>query len=65
MKRRSYDYKIGEKILRKVFKPTKLGERTMGPYKIIQVHTNGNVTIELNEDWNKRINIRRITPFNI
>ena len=59
LKRRSYDYKVGNKILKKVFKPTRLGER------IIQVHTNSNVTVKLNEDWNKRLNIRRIIPFNI
>ena len=63
MKRRSYDYKVGDKVLKKVFKPTKLGKRTLGPYKIIQVHTNGNVTVELNEYWNERLNIRRIIPF--
>ena len=63
MKRRSYDYRVGDKILKKVFKPTKLGKRTLGPYKIIQVHTNGNVTVELNEYWNGRLNIQRIIPF--
>ena len=65
MKRRSYDYKIGDKILKKIFKPTKLGKRTIGPYKIILVHTNGKVTVKLNKYWNERLNIRRIIPFRI
>ena len=63
MKHRSYDYKVGDKILKKIFKPTKLGKRTIGPYKIIQVYTNGNVTVELNKYWYEQLNIRRIIPF--
>ena len=38
LKRRQYDYAAGQKILKKVNKPTKLGVRTTGPYTIECVH---------------------------
>ena len=62
-KRRSYDYQQGERVLRKIYKPTKLGERTSGPYQIKKVHCNGTVTLQMNDDVTERISIRRILPF--
>jgi hypothetical protein len=62
-RRRRFDYTPDQLILKKKWKPTKLGERTTGPYKIIQVHVNGTVTIELKEGITERINIRRIIPY--
>jgi hypothetical protein len=62
-KRRRYDYTVNQKILKKLHAPTKLGERTCGPFKITQVHTNGTVTIERRPYVTERINIRRIIPF--
>ena len=50
-------------MLKKVHDPTKLGIRTQGPYKIIQVHTNGTLTMELRPGITERINIRRVIPF--
>jgi len=46
-KRRSYDYAVGDRVLKKIWKPTKLGPRTEGPYTVTRVHTNGNVTLQL------------------
>ena len=57
LKRVSYDYKVGDEILKTI------GARTLGPYKIVQVHTNGNVTVELNAHLNEQLHIRNITPF--
>ena len=57
LKRVSYDYKVGDEILKTI------GARTLGPYKIVQVHTNGNVTVELNAHLNERLHIQNITPF--
>ena len=65
LKRRAYDYAVGDKVLKKVWKPTKLGERTSGPYTIKRVHINGNVTVELDEDVYERINVRRIIPYRV
>jgi hypothetical protein len=46
-----------------VHDPTKLGERTEGPYTINIVHVNGTVTIELSPGVTERINVRRIIPY--
>jgi hypothetical protein len=62
-KRRRFDYAPNQKILKKRWNPNKLGERTTGPYTILQVHTNGTVTIELKEGVTERLNIRRIIPY--
>ena len=61
--RRQHDYKIGQKVLKKLHKPVKLGIRTAGPYDILQVHVNGTITMQLRPGVTERINIRRIIPF--
>ena len=62
-RRHQYDYQPNQLILKKNSNPRKLGERTSGPYAITQVHTNGTVTIELNDHTTERINIQRIIPY--
>ena len=62
-RRRQYDYQPQQPVLKKNSNPRKLGERTSGPYLIEKVHTNGNITIKLNEDTTERINIRRVKPY--
>ena len=62
-KRRRYDYTPQQKILKKTWKPRKLGIRTTGPYTILQTHVNGTVTIELRPGISERLNIRRIIPY--
>jgi hypothetical protein len=56
-KRRSYDYVIGQNIYEKVLDPSKLGRHVDAPCAVGQVHTNGNVTIELRQGVIERINI--------
>ncbi len=46
-KRRRFDYLPNQRILKKHWNPRKLDERTTGPYRILQTHFNGTVTIEL------------------
>ncbi len=46
-KLRGYDYLPQQRILKKCWKPRKLDERTSGPYRVLQTHVNGTVTIEL------------------
>ncbi|KAL7502315.1 hypothetical protein ACHAXN_000299, partial [Cyclotella atomus] len=58
LKRRRYDYIVGQRVLKKVHDPTKLGERTEGPYTINIVHVNGTDTIELSPGVTERINVR-------
>jgi hypothetical protein len=62
-KRRRYDYTVGQRVLKKLHKPTKLGDRTEGPYNVTQVHVNGTVTILLRPGVTERINIRRVIPY--
>lgn len=62
-KRRRYDYVVGQRVLKKRHKPTKLGDRTEGPYNVTQVHVNGTITILLNHGVTERINIRRVIPY--
>ena len=58
-----YDYVVGQKVLLKITDiHRKLDDPNSGPYEILQVHTNGNVSI-LREPVIERVNIRRITPF--
>jgi len=62
-KRRRYDYAPQQRVLKKRWKPRKLDERTSGPYRVLQTHVNGTVTIELRPGISERINIRRIIPY--
>ena len=41
----------------------KLHPRFEGPYAIVEVHTNGTVTIQRKPNVTERINIRRLKPF--
>ena len=63
LKRRTYDYVVGQRVLKKVHDPTKLGERTEGPYRIVTVHVNGTISIELSPGILERINVRRVIPY--
>jgi hypothetical protein len=62
-KRFAYDYRVGDQVLKLVYKPDKLESRAHGPYQITQVHTNGTITIQLNDYTFERINIRRVKPY--
>ena len=64
-KRWTYDYVAGQKVLKKVHDPTKIGLRTEGPFLVKQVHVNGTITMELREGVSERINIRRVMPYRI
>ena len=62
-KRRRWDYEPGQKVLKKIHDPTKLGKRHGGPFEILGAHVDRTVTIELRNDVTERINIRQITPY--
>ena len=63
MKRRSFDYVVGGRVLVKRTTPSKLGLRYYGPFVITQVHTNGTITIRRKPTVFERINIRRVVPY--
>ena len=54
-----HDYKIGDPILKKMVLSLsdKLKPTFTGPHPILQVHTNGTVTIHLRDNLTERINI--------
>ena len=60
---RQYDYALGQKVLKKVHDPAKMGVRTTGPYNVEQAHVNGMLTIELRPGITKHINIRNVIPY--
>ena len=62
-KRFSYDYHINDEVLKLEHRPSKLQPRAHGPYRILQVHANGTVTIRLSPTTIERISIRRIKPY--
>jgi hypothetical protein len=62
-KRLSYDYKIGDQVLKLIYSPNKLEPRTEGPYPINTIHVNGTVTLQRSPTTEERINIRRIRPY--
>ena len=55
----NHDYKTGDQILKKsvLSLSDKLKPTFTGPYPILQVHTNGTVTIRLRDNLTERINI--------
>jgi transposase InsO family protein len=61
--RRSFDYQVGQWVLELIPRPTKLGIRTQGPFRVEQVHTNGTVTIRRAPLIIDRVNIRHLRPF--
>ena len=62
-RRPAFAYRNGDRVLKKIHDPTKLGLRWEGPYPIERVHVNGNVTIALRPGVLERINIRRVKPY--
>ncbi len=62
-KRFSYDYAIGDEVLKLAYKPHKLQSRAYGPYRVETLHANGTLTIRLNPTTVERISIRRLKPY--
>jgi transposase InsO family protein len=61
-RRLNYDYRPGQMVYVKVVDPTKLGERSEGPFQVEVVHSNGTITIRRNQYVTERVNIRRVFP---
>ncbi len=62
-KQKCYDYVPNQKVRKKRHKTCKLGQKTSGPYKILQTHVNGTLTVELKPGISERLNIRRVIPY--
>jgi hypothetical protein len=63
LKRRPYDYAIGDLVMIKEVDPDKMEEKTTGPFPIVRVHINGNLTIQRQPHVTERLNIRRVIPY--
>jgi hypothetical protein len=61
-KRIFYEYKIGDEVLLEKNKPNKMEQPYEGPYKIVQVNTNGTVRLQMGAVLDT-VNIRRLQPF--
>ena len=62
-KRFSYDYHIGQEVLKLVPNPDKLEPRAEGPFIIEHVHANGTLTIRVSPTTVERISLRRVKPY--
>ena len=62
-RRVSHEYRINDEVMKLIYKPDKLDPRAEGPYRVVQVHQNGTLTIQLPNDTTERINIRRVKPY--
>lgn len=63
LRRNFKDYAIGDEVLVFVDRPNKMQSRTIGPFPIQIVHTNGTVSIRRSPNVLERVNIRRVRPF--
>jgi hypothetical protein len=59
----SYDFNVGDEVLKLIYKPDKLQPRATGPYRVERVHTNGTLTIRLSPTTMERISLRRDKPY--
>jgi hypothetical protein len=56
----SYDYKVGEDVLKIAFEPSKMEPRAIGSFQILQVHANGTLKIRVDHDTIEHISLRRV-----
>ena len=57
-----YNYQPGQRVMVVTEDPTKLQQRTHGPYLIQRIFTNGTVELQLNADNSTTVNIRKLVP---
>lgn len=62
-KRIAHDYRVDEKVLVRDHTANKMERPWKGPYRIVQVHTNGTVTVRKGV-VTQRVNIRQVVPYN-
>ena len=61
--RRPKEFKVNDNVyVRHHTAQSKLDDMWEGPFKIVTVHTNGNVTVERSNGIHQRIHIRHIKP---
>lgn len=63
LRRRTFDYQVGQQVMIVHHNPATLGPRVQGPFPIHQVHVNGTVSIRHGPHVVERINICRLKPY--
>ena len=59
----AFNYKTGDKVLKQIHSPTKLGTHWEGPFPIHCNNVNGNATVEMHPGVHERLNIHRVKPY--
>ena len=62
-KRYDYHYRLGDRIMVRVYDPDKMQEKLHGPYRIVEIRTNGTVRIQRASNVLETFNIRKIVPY--
>ena len=62
-KRYDYHYRLGQRIMVKVYDPVKMEEKLHGPYPIMELRTNGTVRIARAPHVVETFNLRKIVPY--
>ena len=62
-RRNDFDYQPGQQVLVKQHKFTKLREHWDGPFQVLRLHVNGNLTLQVAPGITRRLNIRRLKPY--
>ena len=62
-KRVKYHHRVDDMVLIKAKDPSKLSDKAIGPFRIVQVHTNGTVEVLRHPGVVERINIQRVIPY--
>ena len=64
LRRRFKDYTNGDQVLLFTIDRATLQERAIGPFPVVDVHVNGTITIQREQNVVERVNIRRVRPYN-
>ena len=64
-RRYRHDYRIGDEVLEIIPKENRprLAAICKGPYRVVQVHTNGTITVEPSHGVTERVSIRNFKPY--
>ena len=62
-KRYDHHYRIGDPVMIIRYDPTKLQEKLHGPYPIVEIRTNGTVSLQRRPGISESYNIRKLRPY--
>ena len=62
-KRYNHHYRVGDEVIVVRYDPTKLQEKLHGPYPIVEIRTNGTVSLQRRPGISESFNIRKLRPY--